>query len=186
MSSLWIKAALLLAAVWLIAGGVIFLTRQARPTPESLAKLVEKQQLDGQTASQRAEAIQEVADQLNGLSYEQRREVRLSRKLDGFFRGLTAEEQARFLDLTLPSGFKQMMDAFNKMEPEKRKKFVERALTEMKEREGEEPTAGSEDPNVGKIIDQGLRSFYSDASAEVKMDMAPLIEQMQKNLQGFR
>jgi hypothetical protein len=35
------------------------------------------------------------------------------------------------------------------------------------------------------MIDQGLQSFYSDASAVTKMDLAPLIEQIQKNLQGL-
>ncbi|HEX8313061.1 MAG TPA: hypothetical protein VF614_17180 [Chthoniobacteraceae bacterium] len=186
MRSLWIKAAVVLAGVWLVAGGLILWARHARPTPESIAKLVEQQQLEGRSTADRMRALEKVADQLNALDYEQRREVRLSRKLDRFFRALTPEEQARFLDLTLPSGFKQMMEAFNKMEPEKRKKFVERAVNEMKEREGEQRGPGSDDPNVGKIIDQGLRSFYSDASAEVKMDLAPLIEQMQQNLQGFR
>ena len=34
-----------------------------------------------------------------------------------------------------------------------------------------------------KMVEQGLRSYYSDATADVKMDLAPLIEQMQKNLQ---
>jgi hypothetical protein len=103
-----------------------------------------------------------------------------------FFRSLTPDEQTRFLDLTLPTGFKQMMDALNKMEPEKRKRFVEKSLAEMRQREGEERPEAGDDPNVGKIVDQGLRSFYSEASADVKMDVAPLIEQMQKNLQGFR
>ena len=35
-----------------------------------------------------------------------------------------------------------------------------------------------------RVIDQGLKSFYSDASADTKLDLAPLIEQMQRNLQG--
>jgi hypothetical protein len=35
-------------------------------------------------------------------------------------------------------------------------------------------------------MDQGFKTFYSEASAEVKMDVAPLIEQLQRNLQGRR
>ena len=41
------------------------------------------------------------------------------------------------------------------------------------------------DRNTQKIIDQGLKSFYSEASADTKMDVAPILEQMQRNLQGF-
>jgi hypothetical protein len=76
-----------------------------------------------------------------------------------------------------------MMDAFNKMDPEKRKRMVDRALDDMKKRAGEEPQRDADDPHIGKIVNEGLRSFYSEANAEVKMDLAPLIEQMQSNLQ---
>jgi hypothetical protein len=127
-----------------------------------------------------------LADRLNQLEYEQRQHERATRRLDSFFNALTPLERSEFLDLTLPAGFRQMMDAFNKMDPAKRKSFVDHALTQMKER-GETDAAGPsmDDPNVKKIVEQGMRAFYSDASADTKMDLAPLIEQMQKNLQGF-
>jgi hypothetical protein len=186
MRPLWIKAALLIAAVWLVAGGVMLLARSSKATPESLARYLETHSVEGKSSAERAKVIDRVAKQLNGVDYEDRRRARSGRKLDGFFRSLTADEQARFLDLTLPTGFKQMMDAFNKMDPEKRKRMVDRALDDMRKRAGEEPARGSDDPHIGKIVNEGLRSFYSEANAEVKMDLAPLIEQMQSNLQGFR
>lgn len=109
--------------------------------------------------------------------------------MDEFFRSLTPTEQGQFLEQTLPSGFRQMMEALNKMKPEKRKQFVGRALDEMKKEEGQDLPEGaieSLDANARKIMDQGLKSFYTEASADTKMDLAPLIEQMQKNLQGMR
>lgn len=188
MSSIWSRAILILAAVWLFAGGAIWWARHATPTPESLQRYVETHPLDGQSAQERAKRIEEVADQLNGLDFEARQGMRGGRRLDGFFKSLTAEEQMRFLDLTLPAGFKQMMEGFNKMEPEKRKKFVKQALEDMKKHEGEMPPDMPEklDANAEKMINQGLKSFYSEASAETKMDLSPLLEQMQKNLQGLR
>jgi hypothetical protein len=115
----------------------------------------------------------------------------MNRKLDRFFRSLSPDEQTRFLDLTVPEGFKQMMEALNKMDREKRKLFVERTLKEMEKQEGQEIPEEArerflEDKNAQKIIDQGLKSFYSEASAETKMDVAPILEQMQRNLQRFR
>jgi hypothetical protein len=133
--------------------------------------------------------VESVAKKLNHLTYEERREVRLSRRLDRFFKTLNPDEQSRFLDLTLPEGFRQMMEALNKMEPEKRKAFVERTLEQLRKDEGMDPEEARErfekDGNIQKIIDQGLKSFYSDASAETKMDLAPVIEQMQRNLESF-
>ena len=189
MPSIWYRAILILAAVWLVAGGTIWWVHHTKPTPESLRRYVETHPLEGQSESERAKRIEAVADQVNGLEFEARQQMRGGRRLDDFFKSLTPPEQTRFLDLTLPGGFKQMMEAFNKMEPEKRKKFVDKALEEMKQHEGEEPPPGMPeklDANAEKMINQGLKSFYSEASAETKMDLSPLLEQMQKNLQGLR
>jgi len=180
----WIKIVGLLAGVWLVVGLAIYWARSERATPESVIRYLDGHPMAGKSGHDRDEVIKRVTGQLNQFSYEQRREVRVSRKLDGFFRELNSGEQSRFLDLTLPSGFHKMMESLNRMTPEKRKEFVDKALADMKKHEGEEPPDGQMDANAQKVIDQGFKSFYSDASAQVKMDMAPLIEQLQKNMQG--
>ncbi len=184
----WIPLVAALVGIWAIAGGVIYFVRGVKPTPEGVMQSLDGHPVAGTSPHDREEVIDKLAKQLNQLTYEQRREVRMSRKLDGFFRALAPDEQARFLDLTLPTGFKQMMEALNKMTPQKRKQFVNRALEDMKKQEGEELPEDRQnlDANGQKIIDQGFRSFYGEASAETKMDVAPLIEQLQKNLQGLR
>jgi hypothetical protein len=188
MSHLWTRALLILAAVWLVAGGAMWWARHSKPTPESLLRYVESHPIAGRSAEERRKQIEKITDQLNCLDYQQRREMRVGRRLDGFFKSLTPDEQGLFLDRTLPAGFKQMMEALNKMDPAKRKQFVDKALEQMKRDEGKPDGENAEklDANAGKIIDQGLKSFYSEASAETKMDLGPLIEQMQKNLQGAR
>jgi hypothetical protein len=191
MRPVWIKAVILLAVVWTVVGAVMWWARSQKPTPDRVLAYVEAHPVEGKSSSDRAKVIEKIARQMNGLSYEERREFRINRRLDGFFRALTPDEQTRFLDLTLPEGFKQMMEALNKMTPENRKKFVERTLNEMRKQEGQEVPDEArqrfmEDRNAQKIIDQGLKSFYSEASAETKMDVAPILEQMQRNLQGFR
>ncbi len=188
MRPLWIKAALLLAAVWLVVGGAVYFARSAKATPETLVAYVKAHPVEGKPEKERKKVIENVAGRLNQLDYEERREFRMGRKMDGFFRELTPVEQARFLDLTLPTGFKQMMNSLNKMPREKRREVVTKALEEMRKNEGEggPPPALGDDKTAQKIIDEGFKSFYSEASAETKMDVAPLIEQMQKNMQGGR
>ncbi len=185
MRSLWIKAVLVIVAIWAVAGGAIFWARSAKVTPESFARYLETHSIEGKTGRQREKIIEEVAEQMNALGYDERREFRMGRKLDGMFKSLTPEEQGRFLDRTLPTGFRQMMESLNKMDPAQRKKFVERSLRDM-QRDSERPPDEELDANARKIIDHGFKSFYSEASADVKMDVAPLIEQLQKNLQGLR
>jgi len=172
-----------LAAIWLVAGGAIFWARSVKVTPETVKAYLDTHSVESQSPADRAKVIDQVAEQMNSLTYDQRREVRMGKRLDGFFKSLTPEEQAGFLDKTLPTGFKQMMESLNRMEPAKRKQFVEHTLRDMREHEGEDPKI---DANARKMMDQGFKSFYNDASTEVKMDVAPLIEQLQKNLQGLR
>ena len=190
MRAIWYQAVAVLTAIWLVAGGVILWARNARSTPEAIVAYVEKNSVEGKSVEERADVMKKVADRLNRLNYEERQEMRMGRKLDAFFRNLTPDEQGRFLDMTLPAGFQQMMDAFNKMEPRKRKEFVRRALNEMRENEDievpDEARPSVDDPQVQKIINHGMKSFYSEATAETKMDLAPLIEQMQRNLQRLR
>lgn len=186
MSSTWTKALLLLAFIWLIAGAAIWWARDTKATPEALLSYVEKNPLDGQPPAERTRRIERTAKMLNSLDYDQRREMRVGRRLDSFFKSLTPSEQERFLDLTLPAGFQQMMDALNKMEPEKRKKFVDRAVSQMKRDIDRIPEGSELDNNARKIISEGVKSVYTGASAETKMDLAPLLEQLQHNLQGFR
>ena len=180
-----LKALVVLAAIWVVAGGIVWLARSARATPESVVKYVEAHPVAGKSPAERDAVLHKLADQLNALEYDQRREVRMSHKLDLIFRNLTPEEQGKFIDLTMPAGFKQMMEAFNKMEPAKRKAIVDRALEDMRKRGESEQPPPPDDPNMRKIVDAGLHSFYSDASAETKLDLAPVIEQMQRNLQGL-
>jgi hypothetical protein len=184
----WLKFVVALVAIWIVAGGIIFWARSSRPTPEKVIRYLDGHPIAGASARDQSRIVDEVAAELNGLTYEQRREVRMSRKLDGFFRSLSEQERARFLDLTLPANFKQMMDALNKMTHEKRKEFVDKALADMKKHQDDEvpPDKRQLDVNGQKIVNEGFRAFYSDASAETKMDVAPLIEQLQHNLQGMR
>ncbi|MEP6671151.1 MAG: hypothetical protein ABJF10_18465 [Chthoniobacter sp.] len=184
----WIKFVAVLLIIWAVVGGVIYWAHSVKPTPESVMRYLEEHPVANASPEDRSKTVEKIAKDLNQLPYEERREVRMSRKLNKFFRGLPADEQTRFLDLTLPTGFKQMMDALNKMTPEKRKEFVNKALADVKKHEGDDVPEDKRnlDANGQKMIDQGFRSFYSDASAETKMDVAPLIEQLQKNLQGMR
>ena len=185
MNSL-LKIVLLLCVIWGIAAAVIHFAHASKPTAQSIAAFLQKSDIPSKTGSAREKAIAQVEGMLNRVSQEERQQLRKQGITDGLFRSLTPEEQAAFLDATLPAGFKQMMESFNKMPAAKRKEFVDRALTEMRKHEGEQPPRNLDNQNVQKIVDQGMRSFYSDANAEVKLDLAPLIEQMQRNLQGPR
>ena len=173
------------AAVWVVAAVVILWARAARPTPASLAAYIDKNPIADLAPAQRAKVIERVAAQLNKLNFDQRQELRKTRDDRRLFEQMTEEERRRVLDLTLPEGFRQLMLALNKMDPEKRKKLVQRALDDI-EKDNPEVNERIDRVEVQKMLSQGMDSFYSEASADVKLDFAPVIEQIQRATQNMR
>lgn len=163
--------------------GVVFAVRSARPTPEKIIAYLQEKPIG--EANDREDVLMTVAGKLNGLDFEDRQRLQRSGTMRTFYEQMTEDERNRFLDLTLPEGFRQVMLALNKMTPEKRKEVVEQALRNMEDH----GTVADEDrPEVSeemrkKFISQGMTAFYEDANAEVKLDFAPVIEQIQQSLQ---
>ncbi len=186
----WLSLALVLATIWIGASIALRGIREQKPTAERLLAFVESRDLDTLRGTERERHLETLADRLNRLPFEERQKLREERALRGIFEQMNPDEQGRFLDRTLPTGFREVMEAFNKMTSEERRRYVERALRDMRARAGEVDQARMEerldDAQVRKIIDQGLQSFYRDSTAETKMDLAPLIEEMQAQMQGFR
>ncbi len=178
----WLKAVLALAAVWIVAGAALWWLHATRPTPQSVTVFLDGSNVAAKNGRDRENVIHRAASQLNDLTFEQRQELQKNGSTRRFFTALNKDEQAAFLDATLPADFKQMMEVFNKMDPAKRKEFVSRAVDEMKKHAGE-PPPGMDDSMRDRIVNQGLKSFYADADAGTKIDFAPLVEQMQRNLQ---
>lgn len=175
----------ILAAIWMIAAAAIGMFRAASPTPEKLKAYVEAHPLGGLTESQRGEVLEKTAEQLNRLTFDQRRELQESGTIRSLFEGLHPAERARFLDLTLPEGFRQMMTALNKMTPEKRQRLVQRALDDIRKNTPRSAERINEE-EVKKVLASGVSSFYEEANAEVKLDFAPVLEELQRSIQNMR
>ena len=184
------KIFLILAVIWVAAGSVIFWARSNKPSPEKLAAYLNSDAVSGLSntdEARRAEVIDRVAAQLNRLDFEQRRTLRADPALRQFFESLTQSERTAFLEKTLPEGFRQMINALNRMEPERRKKIVQRALDDVRRMdEGSASERGISDEDAQRFLTQGAGTFYEEASAEVKLEFAPVIEELQRNLQRFR
>ncbi|MDX2079534.1 MAG: hypothetical protein SFU53_01995 [Terrimicrobiaceae bacterium] len=178
-----LPAVVAVVAVWVVAGVVLFFLQQSRPTPEKVAAYLAKNPIAA--AAKRSDILESVARQLNGLDFEQRQELRRSGELRNFFEALTPEERSRFLDLTLPEGMSQLMTALNKMDAERRKRIVNRILDDLR-RDSPEIANRINDADVQKIITQGLSSFFEEADADVKLDFAPVIEELQNATRNLR
>lgn len=191
-----IWAAIALGVVWALAWGGYTLAARGRVTIEKIQAYVNSVDLKKLSAAERATAIQKLADQLNALSFDERRRTRVEGTWRDWFSEMTEEEKGLFIEATLPTGFKRMISAFEEMPDERRRRAVNDALKQLREaqqRSGDPRTAlaGSNAPPISeelqkKVATIGLKTFYSQSSAQSKAELAPLLEELQRQMQSGR
>ncbi len=185
-----------LAAVWLLAWGGYTLASRSQITVEKIEAYVNSVDLAKLNAADRAKAIQKLADQLNALSFDERRRTRAEGTWRDWFDQMSEEEKGQFIEATLPTGFKRMISAFEDLPEERRRRAVDDALKQLREaqqRSGDPRTAlaGTNAPPISedlqkKVATIGLKTFYSQSSAQSKAELAPLMEELQRQMQSGR
>ena len=192
-------SALALLAVWVIAITGYTMAKNSRVTAEKVRRYAESVDLRTLSGAARAKAIQKLADMLNGLSVEERRRARMERAAGRWFEEMTEEEKGAFIEATMPTGFKQMLNAFEQMPEEKRRRAVDDALRRLKEAQGQnqmQPEAGNQGSTnrlaplseelQAKVRTIGLKTFYSQSSAQTKAELAPVLEELQRVMESGR
>jgi hypothetical protein len=187
------------AAGWLLALGGYAAAQHFKVTTEKLHAFVEGTDLNRLSGEARARALRKLADMVNALSAEERQQGQLNRLWGQWFNEMTEAERGAFLDATLPSGFKQMLASFENLTPDKRQKTIDNAIKRLKEARDATPEEflkkttprNTNAPVLSqelqeKVVFAGLQSVYGDSSAETKAELAPLLEEVQKNMQSGR
>lgn len=190
-NTLLVKGIVALVFLWGIAYAIVSWAGSIRPTPEKVVAYIDANPLEGiDDPEARKEVIGTLATMLNELEPSEVRLLEENRENDprrNFFQQLNPEEQFYFLEKRVGRAFQQMMLSFNEMDREERKKIVERSLKRMQEQNGGPGRLEEADPEVAeKITGAGLKAYYEDASAETKIDLAPLLEEMQRSMTTMR
>jgi hypothetical protein len=185
-----------LAAIWIVAWAGHWFFSNLRMTGEKVRAYVESVDLSKLSGDERARALQRLAEMLNKLSPEERRQMRFGRTAGDWFTQMTEEEKGTFIEATMPTGFKQMISAFEEMPEDKRRRAVDNAIRRLKEQRDRAPTGpggagGGETPPISpeleaKVRTIGLKSFYSESSAQTKAELAPLLEELQRSMESGR
>ncbi len=192
-------AAAALMAVWLAALGGYALSKHFKMTPDKLRAYMQSADLSKLSGAARARALRDLADKINALSPEERRQARVNRLWSQWFQEMTEDEKGQFLDATLPSGFHQMLASFEQQPAEKRQKAIGDAIKQLRQAR-DNPPQNSNPPDSNatngpsvlsedlqkKVTTIGLNSVYGSSSAETKAELAPLLEEIQKNMESGR
>jgi hypothetical protein len=177
-------------------------------TAEKVRVYMESVDFGSLTGDARANAIKELEDKLNALPYEERQRLRLQHLVDTWFNEMTEEEKAQFVEATLPTGFKQMINAFEQLPDDKRRRLIDNTLNNLRNTNDRPmrgqlnstnvlaggtnaPAGGTNGPIISpeleaRIRNIGLKTFYSQSSAETKAEMAPVLEELQHQMENGR
>ena len=191
--------AVTICAIWLVALAGYRIASNAKMTAEKVRAYAESVEISKLSGAARAKAIRDLEDKLNALSLEERRKARLERVSWVWFDRMTEEEKAGFIDATMPTGFKQMLTSFEQLPEEKRRKSIDDALRRLREARDQLATGpaggkqgGANSPPVlsdelqAQVRTIGLKTFYSQSSAQTKAELAPVLEELQRVMESGR
>jgi hypothetical protein len=191
--------ALAIGVIWAAAFSIYRIAENSKMTAEKARQFAETVDLARLSAEERAKAIRRLADMLNRLPLEERRRARLEGASWRLFEQMTEEEKGTFIDATMPTGFKQMLTAFEQLPEEKRGRAINDAVRRLREVQTRLPEEGGDmrvdgtnrppalSPELqARIRTIGLRAFYSQSSAQTKAELAPLLEELQRMMESGR
>lgn len=195
--SIILKAVAVLVLVWVVVFSVRSMAASKKITADRLNREISELRFEdwsessGSTADakERQEEIRRIAEMVNRLDFKEREKNRENQSAEDFFRKLNAQEKNLFIDLTIVETMGRFMEALDQMPAEQRKEFVEKGLREIQEGRTEEEMARAQeldDKILTKISQEGMRAFFNNASADTKLDLAPLMEAMNEVMQGLR
>lgn len=173
-----------IGVVWVATVLAMSSFRSQQPTAEKVEQFIADHPLENLPVDDRQAFVAELAERVNRLPHDQRRALRTNPRMRQVIQSMTETERMAYLDRTLPEGFRQFMDAVDEMEPEERDKLVQRAMEDI-EREALRQRRGQSRPYFTeaerqRILEAGVTAYYRDASAETKIALQPLVEQLQQ------
>ena len=192
-----LKGLAVLVLVWVVVFAVRSFAASKKITAESLNREVRELKFEdwsknpgaGAAVKEREKEVRRIADMVNRLDFAEREKNRKNRAGEDFFQKLSMGEKNLFIELTIVESMSKFMEALDQMPEEQRKSFVEKGLKEIQEgRTAEEMERAREmdESLLTKISEEGMRAYFDKASADTKLDLAPLMEAMNEVMQGLR
>lgn len=197
-----------IVAIWVFAMAGHAYLESLKMTADKVRTYMGSVDFAGLTGEARENAIKKLEDMLNALPYEERQRLRLQHMVDMWFNEMTESEKSQFVAATMPTGFKQMINAFEQLPDDKRRRLIDNTLNNLRNADSRPmrnfqngtntlaggtnaPAGGTNAPVISpeleaQIRNIGLKTFYSQSSAETKAEMAPVLEELQHQMENGR
>lgn len=190
-------AAIVLALV-LLGWVAIQVARNSSATAGRIEEFVKARDLKGRPGSERADLLRRLEGMVNGLSMDERRKWWEGGAWRKWFEEMTDIEKGQYIDATMPTGFKHMLTDFEDLPDSRRKVFIDETMKKLRDehrvvtdREPGRDTSmyGTNDPPVlspeleRRARTIGLKTLYTQSSAETKAELAPFLEELQHQME---
>jgi hypothetical protein len=186
-----------IVCIWLLCWAGITVARNSRMTADKIRLYVHSLAFSKLSPAERSAALLALAAKLNSLTREERLQARLDEVWKPWFAQMTEGEREQFIEATLPTDVKQMIESFERMPDDKRKKTIEDAMKNLKKPPVAPSTnnaiitdtnsPGYLNPALAQRAETlGLKTFYTESSAETKAELAPLLEEVQRQMESGR
>jgi hypothetical protein len=192
-------AAGLVAFVCAAACASYLIVRDSRMTALKLRQYVTGTDFARLSTEDRSKSIRDLAARVNQLSLEERRRWWLDGSWRKWFSQMTESEKGEYLDETLPTGVTQVIDEFEGLPQARRQQTIDRAMKQLRDTHrltfDQEPgqDTGIYGTNTAPVLSAdlerrvlaiGLRTYYRESSAQTKAELAPLLEELQHEMQN--
>lgn len=182
--------------VWVFALTGYTIARNSQPTAEAVRTWMESINFEKLPKSERTGAIQKLANKLNALPIDERRRAQLERVSRPWFEQMTEEEKRQFVQATMPAGLVQMLSAFQQLPDDKRRRTIEDTFRRLRETQTRLRLEGSTEaltnnlPRIGELQaamrGTGWVELYNQSPPQLKAELAPLLEEMQRVMESGR
>jgi hypothetical protein len=168
-------------------------------TADKVAQYARSVDIGTLSGSARSEAMRQLEEKINSLPLEERRKWRMGTEWRQWFNKMTEPEKGQFIEATMPTGFTQVLNVFEDMPEQRRKQIIDDAVKNLKETHqlvtDREPGQnhsmyGTNAPPIltaeleNRVRTIGLRTFYTESSAEAKAELAPFLEELQRQMEA--
>jgi hypothetical protein len=198
----WLLLATSFIAAMLLAAWVAHaIAQNSKMTADKVTQFVSTNDLTGLSGADRAEMLRRLEDMINRLPVDERRKWRRDGAWKKWFDEMTEVEKGQFIEATMPSGFKQWLDTFDGLPADRRKEFIDQLTDHLREthqlmtdREPGQDTSmygTNPPPQLSAELEKrartiGIKTFYTESSAETKAELAPFLEELQHETERGR
>ena len=192
---IWITTALLLTAIWAGVAVIMHETDDLVSWPGKVQELVEQAPwLSGEKVAEekRRTYLAQVIMNYQRLDVGQRKSLRedAQEPLDKFFASLTEEEQKEYVNRTIEPLFEIIDRGLKVMPVEDRKRLIGRMRGDLKSLRGNDSEGDRLAEQDRKFMEDLMADdpllFLRQASVKQKLELAPVLEDMQGRVQGLR